>query len=78
MSQQEFQQQTETNYGDFRNTTKGNVDILDLLLTHSQEEANAMIVLHALTVLKEAELVVNSPDLSTCIQTFQRLQRSSG
>ena len=42
--------------------TKGNVDIPDSLLTHSQEEADTLLVLHALTVLNEAELVVSSPD----------------
>ena len=41
--------------------TKGNVDIPDSLLTHSQEEADTLLVLHALTVLNEAELV-SSPD----------------
>lgn len=42
--------------------TNGNVDIPDSLLTHSQEEADTLLVLHALTVLNEAELVVSSPD----------------
>jgi len=30
--------------------TKGNVDIPDLLLTHSQEEANTLLMLHAVSV----------------------------
>jgi len=38
--------------------TKGNVDIPDLLLTHSQEEADTLLMLHAVS----AELVVSSPD----------------
>ena len=42
--------------------TKGNVDIQDSLLTHSQEEADTLLVLHALTVLNESELVVSSTD----------------
>ena len=42
--------------------TKGNVDIQDLLLTHSQEEADTLLLLHAITVPKEAELFVSSPD----------------
>ena len=42
--------------------TKGNVDIPSSLLTHSQEEADTLIVLHALTVPNDTELVVSSPD----------------
>jgi hypothetical protein len=42
--------------------TKGNVVIPDSLLTHSQEEADTLLLLHAITVPREAELVVSSPD----------------
>ena len=42
--------------------TNGNVDIPDSLLTHCQEEADTLIVLHALSVPSTAELVVSSPD----------------
>ena len=42
--------------------TKGNVAIPDVLITHSQEEANILLVLHTLTVPNEAKLVVSSPD----------------
>jgi len=42
--------------------TKGNVDIPDSLLTHSQEEADTLLILHAVSVPHEAELVVSSPD----------------
>jgi len=42
--------------------TKGNVDISDSLLTHSQEEADTLLILHAVSVSQEAELVVSSPD----------------
>ena len=42
--------------------TKGNTSIPDVLLTHSQEEADTLLILHALTVDKDAELVVDSPD----------------
>jgi len=42
--------------------TKGNVDIPDSLLTHSQEEADTLLILHAISVPHEAELVVSSPD----------------
>ena len=51
---------------------KGSVDIPDSLLTHSQEEADTLLILHAVSVPHEAELVVSSPDtdvLSTCIHT---------
>jgi len=42
--------------------TKGNVDIPDSLLTHSQEEADTLLMLHAVSVPHEAELVVSSPN----------------
>ena len=44
--------------------------------THSQEEADTLIILHALTVDKDAELVVDSPDtdvLILLINVFNRL-----
>ena len=42
--------------------TKGNVDVPDSLLTHSQEEADTLLILHAVTVPHDAELVISSPD----------------
>ena len=42
--------------------TKGNVDIPDSLFTRSQEEADTLLILHAVNVPQEAELVVSSPD----------------
>ena len=44
--------------------TEGNVDIPipDSLLTHSQEEADTLLILHAVSVSHEADLVVSSPD----------------
>ena len=42
--------------------TKGNVAVPVSLLTHSQEEADTLVVLHALTVLNDTARVVNSPD----------------
>ena len=42
--------------------TKGNVDIPCSLLTHSQEEADTLLVLHALNVPNDAQLVVSSLD----------------
>jgi len=38
--------------------TKGNVDIPDSLLSHSQEEADTLVILHAVSVPHEAEIVV--------------------
>ena len=60
--------------------TKGNIDIQDLLLTHSQEEADTLLLLHAITVPKEAELFVSSPDTDVLLllvnmyPTYQNLQ----
>ena len=42
--------------------TKGTIDIPDSLLTHSKEEADTLIILHALTLSNDTELVVSSPD----------------
>jgi len=42
--------------------TKGNVDIPGSLLTHSQEEADTLLILHAVSVAHEEELVVSSPE----------------
>ena len=45
-----------------RTHTKGNVDIPDSLLSHRQEEADTLLILHALNVPNDTELVVSSPD----------------
>lgn len=42
--------------------TRGNVDIPDSLGTHTQEEADTLLILHAVGVPHEAQLVVSSPD----------------
>ena len=47
--------------------TKGNIDVPDILLTHSHEEADTLIVLHALTIQKDAEVIVDSPDTDVII-----------
>jgi len=47
--------------------TKGNVDIPDSLLTRSQEEADTLLILHAVSVPQEAELVVSSPDMDVLL-----------
>jgi len=60
--------------------TKGNVDIPDLLLTHTQEEADTLLMLRAVSVPHKAELVVTCvatrPYVST-VHTCQFLQSSS-
>ena len=43
-------------------TTSGNIQIPLSLLSHSQEEADTLIVLHAASVNKDTHLVVFSPD----------------
>jgi len=56
--------------------TKGNTSISDVLLTHSQEEAGTLLILHALTVDKDAVLVIDSRDtdvLILLIEIYQRL-----
>ena len=47
--------------------TKGNVDIPCSLLTHSQEEADTLLLLHALNVSSDADLVVSSPDTDVLV-----------
>ena len=42
--------------------SKGNEFVPEILLNHSHEEADTLILLHALTVNKDAELVIDSPD----------------
>ena len=42
--------------------TKGNVDIPCSLLTHSQEQADTLLLLNALNVSNDVNLVVSSPD----------------
>ena len=55
--------------------TKGNTSIPDVLLTHSQEEADTLLILHALTVDKDAELVVDSPDTDVLILLIEMCHR---
>lgn len=42
--------------------TECNIDIQDLLLTHSQEEAGTLLVLHGVSLPNDTEFVVSSPD----------------
>ena len=56
--------------------TKGNTSISDVLLTHSEEEAGTLLILHALTVDKDAVFVIDSRDtdvLILLIEIYQRL-----
>ena len=47
--------------------TKGNVDIPDTLLSHSQEEADTLLILHASNCPNDTELVVSSPDTNVLL-----------
>jgi len=53
--------------------TKGNTSIPDVLLTHSQEELDTLLILHALTVDKDAELVIGSPDSDVLILLIEMI-----
>ena len=56
--------------------TETRPSIPDVLLTHSQEEADTLLILHALTVDRDAKLVIDSPDtdvLILLIEIYQRL-----
>ena len=55
--------------------TNGNTSIPDVLLTHSQEEADNLLILHALMVDKDAELVIDSPDTDILILLIEMYQR---
>jgi len=63
--------------------TKGNVDIPDTFLTHSQEEANTLLMLHAVSVPMKQNLWsvlqtrVSCCNSSICIHICQFLQSSS-
>ena len=42
--------------------TTGNTEVPESLRTHSHEEADTLLILHALTVDKDAEVTIDSPD----------------
>lgn len=46
----------------FGTESKGNITVPELLLSHSQEEADTLLLLHAVTISRDAEVVINSPD----------------
>ena len=42
--------------------SKGNVHVPSTLITHSEEEADGLLLLHAHTVYRDTEVVTDSPD----------------
>ena len=62
--------------------TKGNTDVPDNLASHSQEEADTLLLLHATTISADAELMISSPDtdvfcrLFRCTQSYPRRSSS--
>jgi len=50
-----------------------------MLLTHNQDKADTLLILHALTVRKEAVFVVSSPDtdvLLLLVDNYPKLPKS--
>nr|CAD7601909.1 unnamed protein product [Timema genevievae] len=65
-------------HSDLENT-KGNVDIPDSLLTHSQEEADTLLVLHALFPVQQSlyTLLIGKPpfETSSLKETYNRIKK---
>ena len=51
--------------------TKGNTCVPSTLVTHSQEEADTLMLLHALSIDKHAEVVFASPDTDVFLMMIQ-------
>ena len=51
--------------------TKGNTCVPSTLVTHSQEEADTLMLLHALSIDKHAEVVIASPDTDVFLMMIQ-------
>ena len=51
--------------------TKGNIDVPDNLASHSQEEADTLLLLHATTISDDAELTISSPDTDVFLQIIR-------
>ena len=51
--------------------TKGNTDVPDNLASHSQEEADTLLLLHATTISDDAELTISSPDTDVFLQIIR-------
>ena len=54
----------------FGTESKGNVDVPRTLVSHCQEEADTLLSLHALTIDKDAEVVIDSPDTDVLLVMF--------
>ena len=46
----------------FGTESKGNKDVPRTLVSHCQKEADTLLLLHALTIDEDAEVVIDSPD----------------
>ena len=51
--------------------SKGNVRVPSTLFTHSQEEADTLLLLHVLTIDRDAEVVIDSPDTHVFLMMVQ-------
>ena len=51
--------------------TKGNICVPSSLVTHSQEEADTLLLLHALSIDRHAEVVIASPDTDVFLLMIQ-------
>lgn len=51
----------------YDNITLGNFDFDERLKTHSQEEADTLMILHASTLDKRSKVVIDSPDTDVAI-----------
>ena len=51
--------------------TKGNICVPSSLVTHSQEEADTLLLLHALSIDRHAEVVIASPDTDVLLLMIQ-------
>lgn len=58
--------------------TKGNTSVSTALLTQSQEEADILLLLHALLIDKNVEVVIASPDTDVCLLRVQMYSRLPG
>ena len=52
--------------------TKGNICVPSSLVTHSQEEAHTLLLLHALSIDRHAEAVIASPDIDVFLLVRER------
>ena len=57
--------------------TKSNIDVPDNLASHSQEEADTLLFLHATTISDDAELTISSPDTDVFLQIIQMYPKAT-